>query len=256
MRSYRQLWLWLGALFLALAPFLAAIAIAYFLKDGQYSLFWNFWMLAAWVSFLVAFGCLFGAITGWTFPPWAQQKFPDLRVQISGTGLIDTERESATGMDVPARLRSFHARFVNTEAGRSASLTVLLYVRLIPGSWGRAGEAACPPPDWGLSPSLSLSPIDMPFALPPGDAVSGHLVYEIPRYYLDKIADPVDARLELWDHVTGKRMSVRAEIGDYDKSQMVSSPGGAEVLGPEYEDKAGAAGQMQPALPSAPAEQG
>jgi hypothetical protein len=256
MRSFRELWLWLGGLFLALAPFLAAIAIAYFLKDPRYSLFSNFWMVAAWVSFLVAFGCFFGAIARWRFPPWAKPGFPDIGVQIYGTGLIDTEREAGTGMDVPARLRSFHARFVNSEAEQHASLTVLLYVKLIPGSWGRAGEAACPPPDWTLSPSLSLSPIAMPFALPPGEAMAGHLVYEIPGYYLDKIADPMDARLELLDHVTGKRVSLGAEIGDFDKSQMTASSGGAEVLGPEYEDKAGDAGPALLMLPSAPAEQG
>jgi hypothetical protein len=254
MRSFRQLWLWLGAIFLALAPFLAAVAIAYFAKDAHYSLLLNFWALAAFVSFVVAFICFFGAIACWPFPPWTRPGFPDIRIQIYGTGMIDTEREAASGMDVPARLRTFHARLVNSEADQAASLTVLLYVKLIPGSWGRAGEAACPPPDWALPPSLSLSQIGMPIALPPGDAIGGHLVYEIPRYYLDKIADPMNARLEIWDHVTGRRMSVPAEIGDYDKTQMAPSPGGADVLGPEYEDKAGDAGRALPPLPS-PAEQ-
>jgi hypothetical protein len=239
MRSFRELWLWIGGLFLALAPFLAAIAIAYFIKEPHYSLFWNFWMLAAWVAFLAAFGCFFGIIAGWTFPPWAKPGFPDIRVQINGTGLIDTEREAGTGMDVPARLRSFHVRFASSEAEQNASLSVLLYVKLIPGSWGRAGEAACPPPEWTLSPSLSLNPISMPFALPPGEVIGGHLVYEMPGYYLDKLADPMNARLELLDHVTGKRVSVPAEIGDYEKSQMTASFGSAEILGPEYADKAG-----------------
>jgi hypothetical protein len=256
MRSFRELWLWLGGLFLALVPFLAAIAISYFLKDSRYSLFGNFWMLAACVSFLVAFGCFFGVIAGWRFPPWARPGFPDIRVQIHGTGLIHTEREAGTGMDVPARLLSFHARFVNSGTQQHASLTVLLYIKLIPGSWGRAGEAACPPPDWTLSPSLSLNPIGMPFALAPGEEIAGHLVYEIPGYYLDKIADPTDARLEILDHVTGKRMSIRAEMGDFDKSQMTASSGGAEVLGPEYEDIAGDAVPALPRLPAAPAEQG
>ncbi len=256
MRSFRGLWLWLGGLFLALVPFLAAIAIAYFLKDLHYSLFWNFWMLAAWLSFLVAFGCLFGAISGWSFPPWVRPGFPDIRVQIYGAGLIDTEREAPTGMDVPARLRSFHVRFANAEAEQHASLTVLLFVKLIPGSWGRVGEAVCPQPDWPLPPSLSLIPISMPFALPPGEAIDGHLVYEIPGYYLGKIAEPMNARLELLDHVTGKRMSLRAEIGVYDKSQMTASSGGAEVLGPEYEDKAGDAESVPRALPAAPADRG
>ncbi len=246
MRSHRVLWLWLGGLFLALAPFLAAIAIAYFLKDAHYALFWNFWMLAAWLSFILAFSCFLAAIASWSFPPWVRSGFPDIRVQVYGTGLIDTERESGTGMDVPARLRSFHARFVNTGTEQDASLTVQLYVTLIPGSWGRAAEAACPSPDWALPPSLSLSPIGMPFALPPGDAIDGHLVYEIPRYYQDKIADPMNARLELWDHVTGKRMSVPAEIGDFDKSQMTASSGGPKVLGPEYEDTGADARQALP----------
>jgi hypothetical protein len=77
----------------------------------------------------------------------------------------------------------------------------------------------------------------MPFELPPGSTLAGHLVYEIPRYYLDKIAEPVDARLELWDHVTEKRMTVPAQIGSYDKSRMIPSSGSAEVLGPEYENQ-------------------
>jgi hypothetical protein len=256
MRSFRGPWLWLGGLFLALVPFLAAIAIAYFLKDLRYSLFWNFWMLAAWVSFVVAFACFFGAVAGWPFPPWVRPGFPDIRVQIYGAGLMDTEREAGTGIDVPARLRSFHARFVNSEAEQHASLTVLLYVKLIPGSWGRLGEAVCPQPDWPLPPSLGLSPISMPFALPPGEAIDGHLVYEMPGYYLDKIAEPMNARLELLDHVTGKRMSLRAEIGEYDKSQMTASSGGAEMLGPEYEDKTADAGPDPARRPAAPAEPG
>ena len=44
--------------------------------------------------------------------------------------------------------------------------------------------------------------------------------------------------LELWDHLTDKRMAMPAEIGSHDKSRMVPSAGGAEVLGPEYESQA------------------
>jgi len=63
-------------------------------------------------------------------------------------------------------------------------------------------------------------------------------VYEMPGYYLDKIAEPIDARLELWDHVTDKRMTVPTQIGSYDKSKMIPSSGSAEILGPEYESRA------------------
>jgi hypothetical protein len=236
-RPHRELWFWLGGLFLALAAFLAAIAIAYFTKVAHYSLFLNWWMLFAWISFVAAFTCFFGAIQAWPFPPPAKPEFPDIEVEIYATGAVACEREADTGLAVPAHLRSFNLRFASTEAGRSASLSAALYIKLVPGSWGRVGEALCPPPSWALPPSLSLNPISMPFVLAPGDAIAGQLVYEIPEYYLDKVAEPLNARLELWDHVTDMRMNVRAEIGSYDKGEMVPSSGSAEILGPEYESQ-------------------
>lgn len=247
-RSYRGLWLWLGGLFLALFPFLAAVAIAYFAKEKDYSLFGNPWMLGALLSFLAAFVCFFGAMQSWAFPPLAKPEFPDVKVEIYGSGSTDTEREAGSGLDVPAHLRSFNTRFTSQDTTRQASLTVLLYVRLVPGSWGRTGEAACPPPSWPLPPPLGLSPLVMPISLAPGAAVSGQLVYEIPRYYLDKIADPLDARLEIADHVSGKSMSIQAELGQFDRSRMTPAAGGAQVLGPEYEtqeDQPRDAGQAQ-----------
>lgn len=249
MRSHRELWLWLGALFLTLAAFLAATAIAYFAKEARYALFWSPWTVTAFVSFLLAFGCFFGAITAWPFPPWSRLQFPDIKVEIYGTSVTATEHEAASGLDVPAHLRSFTARFINAGTEQNASLTVRLYVRLVPGSWGRAGEFVCPPPTWTLPPSLGLEPMSMPFALPPGSAVGGQLVYEVPGYYLDKIADPLDARLEMEDHISGRRMNVRAEMGHHDRSTMVRATGGIEVLGPEYETQAAQhrdAGQTQP----------
>jgi hypothetical protein len=82
MRSYRDLWLWLGGLFLVLVPFPAAIAIAYYLKLTSYSVLLNWWMLASLVFFLAAFGCFLGAIMDLRFPPWKKITFPDVRVHI------------------------------------------------------------------------------------------------------------------------------------------------------------------------------
>lgn len=251
MRSYRDVWLWLGGLFLTLFAFLAAVAIAYFLKQAGYSLFINGWMLGALICFLAAYICFFAAINNWAFPPAGRAGFPGVEVEIYGAGSLDTQRESESGLPVPATLRTFNARFTST-ASQDARLTVLLYVKLIPGSWGRVGEAVCPPPDWSLPPSLGLTAVSMPFALQPGGTVSGHLVYEIPGYYLGKIEQPLNARLELWDHVTDRRMSMPAQIGSHDKSGMVPSHGGAEVLGPEYDsqpdqpDQQGGARQASP----------
>jgi hypothetical protein len=234
-QPYRGLWLWLGGLFLTLFGLLTAIAIAYFLKEAQYSLFGNAWMPIALVCVLVAFACFLGAVQNWPWPPWARSAFPDVRIEINGTGSIDTEREGGTGLDVPAHLRSFNARFTSSEKSRPISLTAVLYVRLIPGSWGRAGEALCPPPGWVLPPSLGLNPLSMPVALAPGATVTGQLVYEVPRYYLDKVAEPLAARLEIADQVSGKRMSIPAELGQFDRSRMTPASGRPEILGPEYE---------------------
>jgi hypothetical protein len=248
-RSYRELWLWLGGMLLGLSLFFAAVAMVYFLKEPGYSLFGNFWMIAAWLLFASAFVAFFGALSGRSFPPWESTRFPAIEVEIYGMGSIDTEREGGSGLMVPTRLRSFNARFSNTESARGASLTVMLYTKLIPGSWGRAAEFVSPPPDFALPPSLNLSPMSMPIALAPGATQSGQLIYEIPRYYLDKIDQPMTARLELWDRISGKRVHIPAEIGSYDHAQMIPSSGEAQVLGSEYDGRIALdddAGQPQP----------
>lgn len=241
MRPHRDFWLWLGAAFLTLFAFFAAVAIAYFLKDKNYSLFGNGWMLAALLLFIAAQASFFGAIRSWPLPPPARPGrlgFPALELDIQGASTIETQRDADSGLAVSARLRSFTVTLRSAETVQRASVSVLLYVKLVPGSWGRVGEAVCPVPDWALPPSLSVHPMVMPVDLPPGGRVSGQLVYEIPGYYFDKLAEPPSARLELWDHVTDQRMTVPAEVGSHDRSRMVRSSGNAELLGPEYESKA------------------
>jgi hypothetical protein len=236
----RELWLWLGGLFLTLFAFLAAVAIAYFSKEPRYSLFANPWMPLALVSFALAFAAFLGAAMSWTIPalplPAAPlPDFPDLTIEVTATGSTDTERESSSGLDVPAHLRSLHARFTSAETERTARLEVSMYVKLVAGSWGRAGEVVCPVPSWTLPPSLGLSPMTMPFELPPGQEASGQFVFEVPKYYHDKIVSPMSARLEIFDNVSGKRASVPAELGLYESAVMTSVPGGAEMLGSEFE---------------------
>jgi hypothetical protein len=237
-RSSRDFWLWLGGVFVTLFAFFTAIAIAYFAKGRNYSLFLNGWMLGALLSFLAAHASFYGATRSWGLPPvTARPDFPSIEVEIHGASTIEAQREADSGLAVTARLRSFTVTIRNAETAQNASLSVLLYVKLVPGSWGRVGEAVCPVPDWPLPPSLSLHPMSMPADLPAGGRVSGQLVYEIPGYYLDKLAQPASGRLELWDHVTDKRMTLPAEIGSHDRSRMVRSSGSAEILGPEYESR-------------------
>lgn len=240
LRELRELWLWLGGLFLALFAFLVAVAIAYFLKEPRYSLFANPWMPLALMSFALAFAAFLGAAMSWAIPalplPAALSPgFPEVTVEVTSTGSTDTERESSSGLDVPAHLRSLHTRFSSAETDRTARLSVTMYVKLVEGSWGRTGEVVCPVPTWPLPPSLGLSPMSMPFDLPPGQVVSGQLVFEVPKYYRDKIASPMSARLEILDNASGQRVSIPAELGLFEGTAMTSVSGGAEVLGPEFE---------------------
>jgi len=229
-RSYRDVWLWLGGLLLALWAFLLAVAMAYFLKEPHYSLFGNGWMIGACLAFAAAFGCLFNLTRPRTVPPWIRPGFPDVTVEIGSLGSTETERESSSGLDVPALLRSYNVRMANLETGNDAKLTVMLYAKLVAGSWGRAAEAVCPPPAWALPPVLGLNPLSMPVLLAPGDSVAGQLVYEIPGYCAKMLAEPFEARLEITDDRSGKKMSVPAALGLYDVSAMTPVAGGIEIL--------------------------
>jgi hypothetical protein len=231
------LWLWLGGLALTLVPVLVAIAVTYFSKDRNYSLFLNFWMPAAGVALAVAYGCFLAAIKGWSFPPQARPAFPDIKVDLFGAGTMETEHESGTGLVVPAHLRSFDVRIASAETERRVSLSARLYLRLVPGSWGRTGEAVCPPPQWALPPALSGSALGMPIVVPPGDEVGGHMIFEVPAYYLDKIVSPAQGRIELTDAESGQRMTIPCELGSYARSQMTASSGGAATLGPEFGER-------------------
>jgi hypothetical protein len=231
-RSNRGLWFWLSGLLLALWLFLLAIAIAYFVKEPGYSLFGNGWMVCSCLAFVAAFGVLFNLTRSTTEQPPSKPNFPDITLEITSVGTLETERESSSGLDVPARLHSYNVRMANLEESADARLTVRMYVKLIAGSWGRADEAVCPQPSWVLPPALGLHPLAMPVVLRPGESVAGQLVYEIPGYYAGKLAEPLTARLEIADDRSGKTMTIPAALGLFDVSVMTRVSGGVELVSP------------------------
>jgi len=79
-------------------------------------------------------------------------------------------------------LKVFRVRIVKMEAEQDASLTPLLYVKLVPGSFGDALEMICTPPNWALPPTLDLTPIQIPIVLQPGTAVGGDLPCVLTKY--------------------------------------------------------------------------
>jgi hypothetical protein len=81
------------------------------------------------------------------------------------------------GRDV--RLQRWRVRITNLETEQNASLTISLFVRLVPGSRGQIGESIWTVPDWPLDPTFGLDQIEMPIILPPGVTKGGDLVYEV-----------------------------------------------------------------------------
>jgi hypothetical protein len=63
----------------------------------------------------------------------------------------------------------------------------------------------------------------MPIVLQPGTAVGGDLPYVLTRYR--NFTNPFSGDLELEDHVTGKRVRIPAQMGEFDKKKMVPSSG-------------------------------
>jgi hypothetical protein len=212
---------------LTLATGFAAIALAYFTKEQHFSLYTSWQMLAALAVFVLAFACFLGAIFRWPFPPWKKPGFPNVKVRIDGSGITNAERTIYTpGGNIlvkgTAKLQVFKVRIVNLEDEQNANLTIRLFAKLGPGSFGDVLEAVCTPPDWQLSPTLNIAPIRMPIFLQPGSAIGGDLVYVMMGTYQYA---PVSGRLELEDHVTGKRVSIPAHMGSFHKRAMVPSHG-------------------------------
>lgn len=237
MRSYRDLWLWLGAALLTLVVALVGIALAYFTKEQNFSLYTSWQMLASAAAFVAAFTCFFCAMREIPFPPWAKISFPDINIEVYRVSDINTQYTLSNGMALPASLKSYRVRITNIEREQNSSLTIILYLGYEPGSAGRIGEEVGKVPDWPINPAYGLNTITMPIVLPPGTTAGGDLVYEISLWPGAKLADPRIARFELVDHVSKQRMNLRmpSDIGNYSRRDLTPSQGGIKILGSEYE---------------------
>ncbi len=120
----------------------------------------------------------------------------------------------------------YMVRIVNMEAEQNANLTIRLYAKLVPGSFGPVLNTVCPP-YWNISQDAELRPIEDPLVLGPGVARGGDLLYEMASYL--QFAEPLEGYLEIEDRVSGKRKRIPAVGGTrFDKKTMVPSSGGIE----------------------------
>jgi hypothetical protein len=233
MRSYRDLWLWLGAAFLVLFAAFIAIGLAYFTKEDHFS-FYTSWQ--AWVSivvFVLAFACFFCAIKGSPFPPWSRVRFPNIFFEIYTVSTQTATRMLSNGMRISVPLFGYGARITNLESEQNASLTIDLFLKLTPNSQGGIGEARGTVPDWPLDPNLSLNMIQMPIVLIPGTTIGGDLVYEISMITaFGQPSDPPKIRFRIQDHLShqAKDVIMEASFGRFSRDDMIDSRGGVEIV--------------------------
>jgi hypothetical protein len=246
MRSYRELWLWLGAAFLALFAAFIAIGLAYFTKEQYFSFFTCWESEASVAAFIFGFACFAGAIVGTPFPPWAKVEFPNINLEIYHvTNQVIRHRVSDSTDYLPyddSRVLTYRIRVTNLEAEQNASLTFSLFLKLVPGSRAYLGETRGFIPDWPLDPSLGLDKIRMPIILAPGTSVGGDLIYEISPIDLTRwptIAQPTRVRFRIDDHISGQRRDLMidgdlASLGGYGAfgrdDMLPSGFSGVEIL--------------------------
>lgn len=214
MKSYRDLWLWLGAALLTASAGLLAIALAYFTKVQKYSLFTSWWMLAAVVVFLLAFACFLGAIKGVAFPPWEEPSFPKIKVDIYGAMQVSIPR-TAMGRSVEPFLICFYSvRITSLEKEQNASLIIRPFFGLAPCP-GPFSEAAGSHANLeqlikfhNLYPDnfIATNPLPETILLAPATSAAGDLIYMVVAFEWMKLAEPRQVRLVIEDLVSGKAM--------------------------------------------------
>jgi hypothetical protein len=214
-KSYRDLWLWLGAALLTASAGLLAIALAYFTKVQEYSLFTSWWMLATTIVFLLAFACFYSAIKGVAFPPWEEPVFPKIKVDIYGASHVAVPR-SAMGRPVePLFIWFYRVHIINLEKEQNASLIIRPFFGLVPDGPGPFAETAATHANLeqlemllSLSPGISFAPNPLPetILLSPATSASGDLVYMVSTFSWQKLAQPRQVRLVIEDLVSGKAM--------------------------------------------------
>lgn len=224
MRSYRELWLWLGAAFLALFAAFIAIGLAYFTKEGNFSFYtsWEAWASVA--VFALGFACFACAILGAPFPPWTKVRFPNFDIEISPPNSTKTSyKDFFTENEVKATLMYFHAKITNLDSEQNASFTIRLSFK------SDNGEFVAQGPNWFLESdprlhesNLRLHMIQMPIMLAPGTTVGGDLVFDVTKLP-GKLNRPMEKCLKVDDHIAKRQglINIKDAPGRYGRDKLI-----------------------------------
>jgi hypothetical protein len=215
-RSYRDLWLWLGAAMLAVSAGLLAIALAYFTKESSFSLFTSWQFISASSVCILAFIFFFGAVAHWAPRPG----FPRIKVTMTGASFAGLNPAKAgEPPKLPSRV-SYKVNITNLEREQNANLTIGL--RLVP----PPGASGDPEEVFGMqvepaSVDLSMTPNPLPnmLDLAPGSTISGDLVFDIldgfPSQRISWSSMARKPRLVFRDHISGAMMATKPFTPNY-----------------------------------------
>ena len=253
MKSYRDLWLWLGAALLTASAGLLAIALAYFTKVQRYSLFTSWWTLAAVIVFLLAFACFLGAIKGVAFPPWEETSFPKIKADIYGAMQVSIPRTAMGALVEPFLIWFYSVRITSLEKEQNASLIIRPFYGLAPGPGPFAEVAGCHAnleqliKFYNLYPDnfIAQNPLPETILLSPATSATGDLIYMVTTLEWMKLAEPRQVRLVIQDLVSGKAMEKLLEQDLTMFSTKDMSPAKPSIRMREQDQGGGASGSPE-----------
>jgi hypothetical protein len=258
----RDLWLWLGGFFLALGTAVSAIALAYFTKEAQFSLYTSWQFILAGISFILGFLSFLGAIFGRPFR-LAGPRAPHITVWAELMVMSRMIKPLIAGFTATVVPRCFNITITNNETDRSVSIrSARFLVKMKPGQ-GMAELPVSPQrqvPSY-ISPEMGLrQPLEFAVDLEPLTSKSGTLYFELDEPWLPKLVNTYEGRIQLFDAISRKYLYFPATAGEFYKRHGLEK-GGAKwspfredasrpiwhgLLGPPDPDRSGLLGPPDP----------
>jgi hypothetical protein len=167
-------------------------------------------------AIIIALG-VFAAVVAWAWRRSRRQRFPDLSIEVTGSGYVTVERVTTVPGAPNAivklvTLRRLQAHVTSREPDRNCALTFTLRFRGPDG-----GEVISAQPQWGLDQAQldeHLGVLTSPVNVEREHTVSGVLLFAPSLVPTD---ESVPSEMEIYDHVSRTRVRTPAQIGNYDR---------------------------------------
>lgn len=175
------------------------------------------------------------AIIAWVWRWSRRHVFPDVSITINGIGFHTVMHEikalgASESLVREVRLQRFQVVIISREADRNAALTFTLRFKGM-GDWP---EVVWTPPQWRIDPAeTDLYGVQLvsPVYVEHEHVVAGVLLFETFEPIRRFIDESVAPRIDVFDHISGSRVRLPAQMGDYDRASWERGTGW-EPVGP------------------------